>query len=830
MVLSTIAFALFAAASVVAQNSSSSVATLASSPGFSNSSSKAPVSLPLTVALQPGISLYAATNYGGEGSFSALPTSPIVNTSVSITADSLSISQNVWVAVTAGSASNRVILWDSVPDFTQLPASSSGLLALVDMESSACSPPCSGSGVCSAAGTCTCPTGFNGTSCETCSTGFFGPTCQTCPSGCTTCDDGISGSGRCLSAPVSNPPASCNCLNGQCGSNGQCTCLPGWTAGSNGTACAQCATGFFLDSAGNCEVCGLGCASCAATTGDCVTCSTGFTQDTSDLTKCDAAAQTKSDGTACPAGSFSSSGTCTACSAECQTCTGATSNECVVCATGKLSFNGTCVSTDSNGICSGSNLIANNNKKECDTCGPKCTTCQIPNFTVASTIDQAQCTGCLSGFVLSGGKCISSCPTGTFLSPTDNLTCTACDSSCSTCAGSSKFCLTCTNSQLASAGSCVSSCPSTSFSSSGVCTTCHPDCATCSGPSFSQCSSCSAGRPVLTNGRCLPTCSKGQFFDKTGSTCQNCDSSCSSCSGSGPASCLACSSSTQVLRAGSCVAASCNGTSTTSTGSVIPGLGVCLSDLVIVPTPSGTSSAAPVPSITGLTDPTPINTSTSRRLTWWEILLMALGCAFIFLCVLMCWRRRARKNRAKRTARFAQVKALDPKSTNWFVRFGEKLFGHGPRAGPLPPRRYGGADGGDDAKRMLNEDTIRSREMDDLIDSYKFSDTKASSHHEPAQSIQQLEADSIYSQMTGQPRRQPEPRQPVRSRFSGTTTASGSTASTAQRELRRVPAPAASKAELYAASVRHEPDAPKGSYWVTPVGTGNTNPFRLPSP
>ena len=57
-------------------------------------------------------------------------------------------------------------------------------------------------------------------------------------------------------------------------------------------------------------------------------------------------------------------------------------------------------------------------------CGLGCTKCGIPNFNVASTIDQAQCTACLPGLVLSQGKCVASCPTGTFLSPTDNLTCT----------------------------------------------------------------------------------------------------------------------------------------------------------------------------------------------------------------------------------------------------------------------------------------------------------------------------------------------------------------------------------------------------------------------
>jgi hypothetical protein len=52
---------------------------------------------------------------------------------------------------------------------------------------------------------------------------------------------------------VSNLPSSCNCINGECGANGQCTCIGGWTSASNGTQCAACAPGYFLDTNGNCE-------------------------------------------------------------------------------------------------------------------------------------------------------------------------------------------------------------------------------------------------------------------------------------------------------------------------------------------------------------------------------------------------------------------------------------------------------------------------------------------------------------------------------------------------------------------------------------------------
>ncbi len=400
------------------------------------------LSLPFNVELQPGLAIYPQALYAGPPQFAALPTSPVSgNSSTPFAAGALAISSNVWVAVTTSSASsNRIILWDSVPDMSQLPGVSS--LSLSVIESNACSPQCSGSGVCSASGQCTCPSGFNGSSCEVCAKGFFGPSCQACPAGCTTCDDGIAGSGRCLSTTVTNPSSACNCLNGVCGANGQCSCNAGWTTASNGTQCATCAPGFFLDGNGNCAVCQLGCQQCADGSGICVTCKQGFTQDANDRTKCDAVQSVTSSGTVCPDGSFSNGAACQPCSPSCSTCSGPTSNDCIVCGNGQFSLGGSCVPTDGNGVCTGSSMIANNNKHECDSkclydlchsrsdltggtgCPSKCTSCGIPNFNVASTINQLQCSGCLPGFVLSNGQCVESCPSGTFLSPKDNLTCT----------------------------------------------------------------------------------------------------------------------------------------------------------------------------------------------------------------------------------------------------------------------------------------------------------------------------------------------------------------------------------------------------------------------
>ncbi|KAJ3834735.1 hypothetical protein F5878DRAFT_695169 [Lentinula raphanica] len=512
----------------------SSSASLSPSTGFNSSS----VSFPLTVALEPGLAIYSNSLYGGSAGFSSLPTAPVCNSSTPLTAQSLALSSNIWAAIDV-SSTNRVVFWDSVPDFSQLAVS--GSLSLVDMQSSACEPARSSNGVCKASGTCSCAAGFTGASCESSESGFFGASCQACPSGCLDYDDGISGTGKCLELNVTNSPSTCNCLNGECGSNGQCSCNAGWTTADDGTACAKCASGFFLTSNGDCKICEIGCSSCADITGDCQTCKSGFTQDANDKTKCDAQPTTTSSGTVCPDGSFGSGSSCSPCSSSCQTCNGATSNDCIICASSSYAFNGSCITADSNG--------------ECDACDG----------------------------LASNGQCVSTCPANTVAAYDEDLP------------------------QL---------------------------------PSRLRVLFWNRFQPVPV----LPSRST-RTQSKTLSSC------------SGPSQCLPCSSSSQVLKRGSCVAANCNGTA-----DVFTALGVCLSDLVSVPQTSGTS-ATPLPSITGLTQPTVVTQSSSTRLQWWEILLMALGCTSIFLAVVWCWRR-ARKQRAKRTQAFAQAKNLD-QSTSW---------------------------------------------------------------------------------------------------------------------------------------------------------------------
>ncbi|KIJ32416.1 hypothetical protein M422DRAFT_35819 [Sphaerobolus stellatus SS14] len=764
---------------------STSQSSLSLSPGFSNSSSSQTVtpSLPLTIAVQPGLLSFPERLYQGAPSYTVLPSNRSSLSSTSITPGSFLPAPNTWAAFT--SSASRLIIWDAIPDFSQLPpASISNSFVLSDIQSAACNPTCASTGHCTPSGICACAPGFTGTSCETCEEGFFGPNCEACPANCTKCDEGLTGTGKCLVPEVTNAPSSCSCLNGVCGSGGTCTCNTGWTKSNNGTACATCAPGFFLNSNGNCEVCGIGCTQCSDGTGQCTTCATGLTQDAQDRTTCVAVT---TGSTQCPDTAFNSNGTCQLCSSACQTCTGPSSNNCIICAAGQFMNNGQCVSADATGVCAGTKLFANTLKKECDSCPAKCTSCNIPNFTGASTPDTVQCTGCLPGFFLSKGQCIPECPSGTFIA-SDGFTCSTCDSSCTACTGSSTFCLSCSSSKLASNGTCITSCPSSTFSSTGSCLSCHPDCATCSGSGFNQCLTCPSSLPVLSNGRCLPTCAKNEFLDSTGK-CTTCDASCSSCAGPGANQCLACAATGTVLTGGTCTKATC-----TSSTSVVPGLGVCLSQLVKVADPA--ASPAPLPTFTA---PAPTQAAKSgtgsigRRLTWWEILLMALGCAFIFVVFMWLWRRHARKKRAQKTATFAR--RLDQKAV-WrrrFARFAElfsrKKKNHSPARDGLPMHEMGWVKESeyDRLMRMREEEAARhALEMGKLESAYakSFAEGKVSrqpsikskndvptpmQHHlnvhlnvNPARNPNRTSAPSLYSQLTGLPRNGPEPKQPTR--------------------------------------------------------------------
>ncbi|KAJ7150275.1 hypothetical protein C8R46DRAFT_1305883 [Mycena filopes] len=111
----------------------SSHATLIPNPGFGNSSAS---TLPLNVAVNPGLAIYANSLYSGKAAFSSLPSVPVSNgAGTPLSAESMALSSSIWVALSFGS-NGRVIVWDSVPDTAQLP-----LGASAPCRSLTCNPP-----------------------------------------------------------------------------------------------------------------------------------------------------------------------------------------------------------------------------------------------------------------------------------------------------------------------------------------------------------------------------------------------------------------------------------------------------------------------------------------------------------------------------------------------------------------------------------------------------------------------------------------------------------------------------------------------------------------
>ncbi|CAE6462315.1 unnamed protein product [Rhizoctonia solani] len=370
-------------------------------------------SFPYTISLSSGALAFDANNYAGN--------STLINLSSNLSAPrlpaSVAIPPNTAVTLRSASSQSSLVLFASVPDTAQLPLLAPDL-AFSAVQSTSCSPACTSGGACTINGTCACAEGFSGPQCEQCAPGFFGSSCQKCKDTC--CDDGMTGSGKCLGSKSKTSSELCGCDKGTCGGDGSCTCNAGWvnpTSGQNATAkCSVCAPGFFQDASGECQVCSQGCTACASPSGVCTTCQANFTPDSNDRTKC--VPSTSSTTTTCPDGQFldPATSTCASCSPLCKTCTGPLSTQCIACGAGQFMSPGNrCVAVNSGGVCQGMKLVANNAKGICDACPSTCTSCSIPSFSVVSTPAQITCSTCLPGFVLTPSKrCERTCPAGTF--------------------------------------------------------------------------------------------------------------------------------------------------------------------------------------------------------------------------------------------------------------------------------------------------------------------------------------------------------------------------------------------------------------------------------
>ncbi|KAJ9116594.1 hypothetical protein QFC20_000527 [Naganishia adeliensis] len=203
---------------------------------------------------------------------------------------------------------------------------------------------------------CQCAKGFTGPTCSACEKGHYGPTCQPCSSQCfdertgsAKCDDGITGSGGCRGV-AGNSSASCNCLHGTCTSANSCSCSAGWADPTNATSddahCSVCREGWFLDLfTGDCLACPLGAKACTSEV-QANKCIEGWSIDLAG--KCSLSGNAAS----CVEGQYWDGNSCSACSPACQSCTGASSNECIKCASPRANILGSCVPYDATtGVC-----------------------------------------------------------------------------------------------------------------------------------------------------------------------------------------------------------------------------------------------------------------------------------------------------------------------------------------------------------------------------------------------------------------------------------------------------------------------------------------------
>ncbi|PLW57353.1 hypothetical protein PCANC_01808 [Puccinia coronata f. sp. avenae] len=561
----------------------------------------------------------------------------------------------------------KAVVHDSCPNVKQWKLQG---LELISIESSNCPQGgCGSGGSCSwSTSTCQCKTGYTGSRCDSCANGYFGPNCQRCPncdsSPDTTCDDGTTGTGSCLALGLNKTQnllsisqSRCNCLNGVCTGSTSCACSAGWTTASNGTLCASCMDGFFLDPRGD------------GPSGSCQSCVQGFQLSKNDSTSCLPSTINLAGGTptSCNDGFFNSHNTtCTPCDPACKSCFGASASSCTQCVppkallstghTNNHTLDATCVDVDPNtGVCSsppGSLFLLNQSKGICEPAPHLCSAATIPGFSLlhpeSTSSSGAVCSACVPGALLLpdrpdgvNGKCAGICPNGTY----DDLHghCSSCPTGCSTCNitgdGTHPQCTTCANaSAFLFAGTCVDACPAGTFASvtanetphapKGVnaCLTCSASCGSCQSPT--ACQSCPNNLPAFdpVTQTCSLACPKGRFADPNlGGRCSLCEASCETCSGVGSSDCLSCKDG-DTLHEGKCLPSTCASNSTHN----VAGWGVCLEDLLAANTENNTKSPS----------------------AWLIALVVMLLLATFVALFLLTWRLWQRKKRQHKTKQF----------------------------------------------------------------------------------------------------------------------------------------------------------------------------------
>ena len=235
--------------------------------------------------------------------------------------------------------------------------------------------------------------------------------------------------------------------------------------------------------------------------------------------------------TTCPSNSFlvTTNSSCTACLSPCATCIGTNTN----CTSCLASFNGTTWFYLNNvcfNICP-STYYQSLTNNDCLKCNTSCLDCTA-----------TQCLSCNSPFLLYGGLCYSSCPTGSYIGNATN--CIGCPTTCTGCVSSTN-CTACITgySFYNQTDSCLSSCPSGFYSDGSNCLTCPTSPSVCLVCSYVNqqpaCITCTAGS-LIQEYVCVTSCTIGSASGQycVSNSCSQL-ANCLVCSGT---RCLQCSS------------------------------------------------------------------------------------------------------------------------------------------------------------------------------------------------------------------------------------------------------------------------------------------------
>ncbi|CAG8484630.1 11958_t:CDS:2 [Ambispora gerdemannii] len=594
----------------------------------------------IEVKLKSGLVIYEQPAYFGVSKF--IENGNSSNTTTSMLIGSVMVPDGFRAILWQSSnfSGDNLGIYEPIANFTGIAAATSQTSAgSVDVSTATCSPECSSGGFCSSKNQCTCNPGFTDQLCDKCLPGFFGSNCQPCPSSCNnkthfTCDDGLSGTGKCKSdqcalgfagakcdtcapgfyGPTCKP---CNCGNGKCDSQGRCTCNAGWTNdpnSSNSTKCSISKQGYYQFGS-DILACSPGCVKCEAN-GKCNQCSSPKLKvSPDDNTKC-----VPNSPRSCSDGQYDNGSECKPCDSSCQTCYDFGLGNCLRCQFPKFYMEGGCVPVQTNnadGKCitqdNSKGYIADTQRGVCQACPSNCADCSIPNFTNASPLTSMTCSECMPGYILDSGKCSKTCPSGTYIDNSDN---------------------TCKNpNQYALNGTCSSQkCPPSYVAINTTCTQCHPDCAECNGPALDQCTKCPSNRPILVDNQCVEVCPKGTYADKSGK-CQQCNNKCSSCVGPSSDQCLGCTDQSTVLVGGSC-------SGTCPSGSILlKAERLCQnidSENVVTPTDKGNTLIA------------------KKSLPWWIILMIVITALLLLIGCVFLLRYCAMKRRKEKTEKFKE--------------------------------------------------------------------------------------------------------------------------------------------------------------------------------